>query len=262
MNILILQRMEELFHYGRAGIKRFFKENLVAILYTLIFHLAVLIIFIFVRVEGLKSDQELGIELEFEEKTLEQLLEEEGVEVPAEWMEEILRQRELSSNRAVNLNVQEKLSQDISTDDYVRDLLSQIEEARNQEDREKLEELQAILASADYVPPSAEEEEESGEYAGPTSITFEFLEEPLSRAKLMLTVPVYRCQGSGVVKVEVAVGPDGRVVDAEVLQPILGSDKVCFSDAAVSAALSSRFRIELSGPERHRAIITYSFIAQ
>jgi hypothetical protein len=253
--------MEDLFLYGRKGIKRFFKENLVAILYTLILHLVVLIVLIFVKVEGLKSDHELGIELEFEERTLEERLAEEEVDVPAEWLEEILRQRELSSNRAVNLNAEDKLSKDISTNEYVNDLLDQIEEARNQDDREKLEELQAILASADYVPPPADDQEEAV-YSGPTTITFEFLEEPLSRGKVELTVPVYRCQGSGVVKVEVVVVPDGSVKEARVLEPIIGNDRVCFADAALSAALSSRFRIEVSGPQKHMAIITYSFIAQ
>jgi hypothetical protein len=254
--------MDEMFFYGKKGIKRFFKENLVAILYTLIIHLAVLIVLIFVKVEGLKNDKELGIKLEFEEKTIEDLLEEEKVDVPAEWLEEIIRQRELSSNRAVNLNAEDKLSKDISTNDYVKDLLDQIEEARDQADREKLEELQAILASADYVAPSADEQDETSVYAGPTTITFEFLEQPLSRGKVELTVPVYRCQGSGVVKVEVAVAPDGSVREARVLDPIIGSDRVCFANAALSAARSSRFRIELNGPTKHMAIITYSFIAQ
>ena len=254
--------MDDIFQYGWSGFKKFLKENKVALLYTLIFHLVVLIIFIFVKVEGLKNDRELGIELEFEEKTIEQLLAEEEIDVPAEWLEELMRQRELSSNRAVNLNAEEKLNEDISTSDYVKDLLDQIEDARNEEDRDKLEELQAILASADYVPPSSNEEEESTVYAGPTTITFEFLDLPLNRGKVELTVPVYRCQGSGVVKVEVAVGTDGHVREARVLEPIIGSDRVCFADAALSAALSSQFRIELSGPAKHRAIITYSFVAQ
>ena len=188
-------------------------------------------------------------------------IEEEMVDIPADWLEEILRQRELSSNRAVNLNAENKFTEDISTDDYVNDLLDQIEEARDQEDREKLEELQSILASADYVPPSTEENDEQAEYAGPTTITFEFLEEPRSRGKVKLTIPVYRCQGSGLVKVEVIVASNGTVSEARVLEPIRGSDRVCFSDAALAAARSSRFRIELNGPEQHRAVITYSFIA-
>jgi len=254
--------MDELFQYGRKGMIEYIKKNLVPILYTLIVHLVVLIILIFSKVETLKNDHEPGIALELEERTIEEKIEDALVDVPADWLEEFMRQRELSSNRAVNLNAENKFSEDISTDDYVNDLLDQIEEARDHEDREKLEELQSILASADYVPPSIEENAKQVEYTGPTTITFEFLEEPRSRGKVKLTIPVYRCQGSGLVKVEVAVAPDGIVREARVLEPIQGSDRVCFSDAALAAAWSSQFRIELSGPDKHLAIITYSFIAQ
>ena len=256
-------RMDELFSYGWSGIRKFFRKNLVAILYTLIFHLVVLIILIFVRVEGLKSDHELGIKLEFEEKTIEEILAEEEVEVPAEWLEEVMQQREASSNRAVNLNAENRFNEDISTDDYVQDLLDQIEQARNQQDREKLEELQAILASADYEPPAEETgENEQNEYTGPTTITYEFLEEPVQRRKVSLTVPVYRCLGSGFVRVVITVGRDGSVLNAEVKGPIEGEDRVCFAEAAVSAARSSRFRIDINAPEKQQAEITYSFVAQ
>lgn len=255
--------MEDLFSYGRKGIRKYIRDNRMAILYTLIFHLVVLIILVFVKVEGLKRDQELGIKLEFEEKTLEEILAEETIDIPAEWVEQIMQQRELSSNRAVNLNAETEFSEDISTDDFVQDLLEQIELARNQEDQEKLEELQAILASADYIPPAeGSEDDEQGEYTGPTTITFEFFEEPLSRGKVHLTIPVYRCQGSGLVQVEILVARDGHVIDAEVKGPIEGVDRTCFAEAALAAARSSRFRIEINAPEKQQAIITYTFIAQ
>jgi hypothetical protein len=254
--------MEELFSYGWPGIKKFFRKNLVSILFTLIFHLVILIILIFVRVEGLKKGQELGIKLEFEEKTVDDILEMEEMKVPAEWLEELLRQREASSNRAVNLNAENRFSEDISTDDYVQDLLDQIEMARNQEDREKLEELQAILASADYIPPAEESDEEQGEYTGPTNITFEFLQEPLQRRKVNLVIPVYRCQGSGLVQVEILVERDGTVSGAEIKGAIAGEDKVCFADAALEAARSSRFRIDFNAPEKQPGVITYTFVAQ
>ena len=255
--------MEELFSYGRGGIKQFFKKNRNSILYTLIFHLLVLIVLIFARVEVMKRGHELGIKLEFEQKTVEDLLEEEEMEVPAEWLEELMRQREAASNRAVNLRAESGFDQDISTDDYVNDLLDQIEEARNLEDREKLEELQAILASADYEPPPEEAlEEDQGEFTGPTTITYEFLVEPVQRKKVELTIPVYRCQGSGIVKVEISVAPDGSVLSAGIKGPIQGADRVCFADAALAAARSSRFRVEVNAPSRQRAIITYSFMAQ
>lgn len=255
--------MEELFLYGKSGIKKFFRKNLNSILYTLIFHLIVLIVLIFARVDVLKRGQELGIKLELKEKTVEDFMEEQEMEVPADWLEEVLRQREAASNRAVNLRAESGFDQDISTDDYVNDLLDQIEQARNEEDREKLEELQAILAAADYEPPAEESnQEEEGEFTGPTTITYEFLNEPVQRRKVDLTIPVYRCQGSGLVRVEIVVARDGGVVSANIKGSIEGNDRVCFAEAALAAALSSRFRVDVNAPVRHRAIITYSFMAQ
>ena len=145
--------MEEIFSYGRKGFRKFFRENRLAILYTLIIHLAVFIVLVLVKVETLKQGRELGVLIEFDERTIEEILAEEELEIPADWLEQVMRQRELSSNRAVNVNTRDDFGQDISTDEYVRDLLQEIEEARNQQDRERLEELQAILAAADYVPP-------------------------------------------------------------------------------------------------------------
>lgn len=255
--------MDDIFSYGWSGVKKFFRDNRIALLYTVIIHLVIAIVMVFLKVEGLKNGRELGIELEFEELTLEEKIAEEMEEIPAEWLEQLMLERELSSNRAVNLNAENEFSADISTDEYVQDLLDQIEQARDQEDKEKLEELQAVLATADYVPPAPEDQDlEDSEFTGPTTITYEFLEEPRSRGKVRLTIPIYRCQGSGVVRVEVSVAPDGTVRDAQVKQVIEGNDKVCFGDAALAAALSSKFRVELSGPSRHRALITYTFIAQ
>jgi len=255
--------MQELFSYGRKGIRKFLRENHVAILYTVILHLLVAIVMVFLRVEGLKNDQELGIAVEFEEKSLEEILQEENIDLPAEWLEQLLAEREAASNRAVNRNADQDFQEDISTNDFTRELLEEIERARSEEDREKLEELQAILAAADYVPPAGgDQEEETTEYSGPTTISYEFLEAPLDRGRVHLTVPVYRCQGSGVVRVEVEVRPDGSVHEASIVGLIEGRDQVCFADAALEAARSSRFRVELSGPERHRALITYTFIAQ
>lgn len=255
--------MEEIFSYGRAGFKKFLRDNLQAILYTIILHLVVLIVLVFVKVEGLKQDAELGVRVEFEERTVEDILDEQEMEVTEDWLKQILASREAASNRAVNLNADEEFSQEISTEDYVSDLLKQIEEARNEQDRERLEELQAILASADFVPPQEESaSDDRGEYTGPTTITFEFMEAPKERGKVRLTVPVYRCLGSGRVQVEVLVAPDGHVLSAELYGPIEGTDKVCFAEAALEAAKASRFRIDLNAPGKHRAHITYAFVAQ
>jgi len=255
--------MEPLFSYGWSGLKKFFRDNLHAILYTVILHLVILIVMAFVKVDRMKEQLELGVQVELEEPTVEDIIEEQEMAVDPEWLEQVLAQREAASNRAVNLNVESGFSEDISTEEYVQELLNRIEEAREDEDKERLEELQEILAAADYEPPPLEEgEEQQGEYTGPTTITYEFMAPPKSRGKASLTIPVYRCQGSGLVRVEVNVARDGRVLSAKIKGPMEGADQVCFSDAALDAARSSRFRIDPQAPEQHRAIITYAFVAQ
>jgi len=62
--------------------------------------------------------------------------------------------------------------------------------------------------------------------------------------------------------VAVVVARDGSVLQAEVKEPIEGNDRVCFADAAREAVRSSRFKVDFNAPERHRAIITYTFVAQ
>ena len=111
------------------------------------------------------------------------------------------------------------------------------------------------------MPPADELTEDDADFTGPTTITYEFLEEPRQRGKIMLTVPVYRCQGSGMVRVEIDVARNGEVISAEVMKPIEGADKICFANAALAAASSSKFRIEINGPEKHRAVSSYTFIA-
>ena len=71
-----------------------------------------------------------------------------------------------------------------------------------------------------------------------------------------------RCQGSGMVRVAIEVARNGNVTNAAVMEPIEGADKVCFANAAMAAARSSKFRTEINGPEKHRAVISYTFIAQ
>jgi hypothetical protein len=254
--------VEDFFSYGFSGIRKFFREHLVAILYTLIFHLVVLIVLVLVKVDRMKQGQELGVLIEFEDKSIDEILADEETEVPAEWLEQVMRLRELSSNRAVNVNAGDEFSEQISTGEFVQHLLDEIEKARNEQDRERLEELQAILAAADYVPPQQDQDTDNGEYTGPTTITYEFLEPPTRRGKVFLTVPVYRCEGSGLVRVEIRVSREGNVVDARIQEPIEGTDRECFARAAVAAALSSRFRVDPNAPEAQRALITYTFIAQ
>ena len=256
---------DDLFSYGNRGIRDFVKRNIVAILYTLIFHVLVLIVLVFVKVEGLKQDRELGVVIDFTEEEPE-TPEEETVEVPAEFMEQVYAARERASNRAVNLD--DRLNREISTEDYVDELKNELESQRDEEflkNREKWEEILSRTVTEQEENNTTGEDEEGEEeqpFTGPTTITYKFLEQPLQRQKIDFTIPVYRCEGSGEVVVDIEVARDGRVVSADVASVKTDTDSNCFSRAAVRAALSSRFHSDFDAPKKHRGQITYQFIAQ
>jgi hypothetical protein len=255
---------DDLFSYGPRNLREFLKRNYIALLYTLIIHLVILIILVQVRVQGLKHDRELGVMLDFTEEVSEELPAEELPELPAEWLERVFEAREKASNRAVNLNDIER--ENLSTDQYVQELLNELEAQKDEEflkDREKWEDIiSSYVYDEDPLPERREDETTEEPFTGPTTITFEFLEPPLERTKHMLTIPVYRCEGSAIVVVDLVVGKNGSVNDARVVRTESVNQDPCFTAAALSAALSSTFQRRTDAPDKHAARITYQFIAQ
>lgn len=256
--------MPELFSYGPRSLKAFVRNNHVAILYTIILHLLVAIVLLLVKVEGLKNDAELGVLLDFtEEVTLEELLQEENIEVPPEWIEQVFEARAQASNRAVNLN--DQVNTEISTEEYVNELLNELESQKDEEflkDRERLKEIISSKVFEEEPLPDRSEDEEDSPYTGPTTITYEFLEPPVDRSDRFLAIPVYRCEGSALVIVELVVRRDGSVENVRVESAETANDPNCFTDAAREAALSSRFNSNYNGPDKQKARITYQFVAQ
>jgi hypothetical protein len=256
--------MADLFSYGPRNFREFVKSNLLAILYTIIIHLLVAIILVLIKVEGLKRDKELGVLLDFtEEISLEEMLEEENIDVPQEWLDLVLEVREQASNRAVNLN--DKINEDISTSDYVNELLDELESQKDEDFLKDREKWREIISSYVYDKepldvPEPESEEEA--FSGPSTITYEFLEPPQDRQKRKLTIPVYRCEGSALVVVEIVVRQDGSVGEVSVINIDTEGSSACFIEAAINAAQTSVFQSDYTATEKQKARITYQFIAQ
>lgn len=255
---------DDLFSYGPKNIREFVKKNLVAILCTIIVHLVIFIILAFIKVDGLKHDKELGVMLDFtEEKSFEELLAEEMVEVPAEWLEQVYEAREQASNLAVNVN--DEVNDQLSTEDYVKTLLDELEAQKDEdflEDREKWEDIISSYVYDEPPPQENVQEEEEKPFTGPTNITFEFVDPPLDRMKRHFTIPVYRCEGSGLVVVNIEVSREGFVTSAAVSKSSADQASPCFNEAAIDAAKTSRFRSSSDAPEKQKGKITYQFIAQ
>jgi hypothetical protein len=100
--------------------------------------------------------------------------------------------------------------------------------------------------------------EEREPYTGPTNIYYS-LE---NRHHLRLPVPVYKCQGSGLIEVSIVVDQKGRVVHAEIKSTGSGVAESCLGQAAREAALQTRFNTDYHADNRQVGAITYHFIAQ
>ncbi len=246
----------------RKTFREYLREHLVTILYTLIFHLVVFIILLSVKVSGLKEDKELGVMLDFtHEEPVE--TEEETVEIPAEWLDAVYRARERASNQAVNTARAEEFQDKISTEGYVNEIEIELEMQRNEAYLKERDRQNEILNRDEWVEPVKEQpKEEQKEYHGPTTISYEFSEEPRGRGKGFLEIPVYRCEGGALVKVAVTVDRYGAVISGNVLSVSSDGTSECFRDAALNAALGSSFRPDQTAPEKHHAVITYTFISQ
>jgi len=256
--------MTDLFSYGPKNLKEFFRVNLRAILYTIIVHLLVFIVLIFTKAGGLKQDRELGVAIDFtEEASLEDYLNKENIDVPEEWIEKVIEARQQASNRAVNLN--DKINQEISTEDYVNKLLDELEAQKDEDFKLKREKLKEIISSAvfeDDANSNKKKTEEEKNYTGPTTISYEFLDAPKSRSKRDLFIPVYRCEGSALIVVDLIVHQDGTVSDVSIVSAETLYESDCFIQAAQNAAKKSYFKSDFTAPEKQRARITYQFVAQ
>jgi acyl-CoA-binding protein len=95
-------------------------------------------------------------------------------------------------------------------------------------------------------------------YKGATTTTY-FLKD---RMHVHIPLPVYQCEGSGKVVMEIIVNRDGYVMDAIINKQQSQISADCFIEAATRCALSTRFNASKTAPEKQQGKITYIFIAQ
>lgn len=234
------------------------QENAAGILGTIAFHLVLISIFLMAKISNEKNLMRDMILVDFEEEVIE---EQTDLEEPDPEFEELLANY-LEENRSnVPVNLATQVDQEISTDKYVQELENDLDANRPEEWKETEERLRELeeLASEEISLEAEESEKKPPEpYDGPTNIYYK-LE---YRYHLRLPVPVYKCQGAGVVVVNIVVDQHGRVVQTETEKPGETANEICLADAARSAALKTRFNADYDAPVRQTGSITYNFIAQ
>jgi len=117
----------------------------------------------------------------------------------------------------------------------------------------------------DYIDQSRMEQYQSSSQSrnvvksGPALVYAEL--DNKQREASYLHVPVFTCEGSGVVVVRISVASSGKVSSAEVVSSNLTADVECLTNAARNAALRSAFS-KISGNKTEGGKITYTFVRQ
>ena len=243
----------------REKMQEWMQENATGILGTIAFHMILAVIFLIIKISSEKSYIDSIILFEIEEELAEERVKEDMPDPEFEQrMADYLEQA--SSNVPVNLarNVEEE----ISTEKYVEELEQEMNDNRPEsweEMQERLKELKEI--SEEELIMEGEDDaklQDTEPYTGPTNIYYS-LE---NRYHLRLPVPVYKCEGSGLIEVSIVVDQQGRVVHAEVDQQGASANEICLAEAAKKSALRTRFNADYKAATRQVGTITYHFIAQ
>jgi len=244
--------------------RSFIQKHIYGILGTIIVHLLLAILFMLIKLSTTYQERQEAIIIDFESTPEEPEIIE--VEVP-DRIAEMYNNEEFWTNIARNLSSQTEEEFDI--EDYIDKIKQELMESGEISEQNYLDELRQRLEEGTHagetefrdLEDSKEEitaNEMAAAYSGPTRIYY-VLE---GRTHRYLPLPIYKCEGSGKVVLDIVVDQRGFVLSAEVIQEESSTDDYCLHDMAKDAALRTRFNLDLSAPARQEGLITYHFVAQ
>jgi len=242
--------------------------RLVGILGTVIIHIIAGIIFMSFQIRSLQKVEADDIIVEF--APAEEVAEEEKlIELPVSAIEKILQGDQEMLNIAKNLA--NKSEQKIDPADYI-DMVKEeliksgklgadnyIDEQKKQAEETKDENLAYDKKSDEAENKKLEESQKmASNYKGPTRIYYDLK----GRTHRYLPIPIYLCQGSGKVTLNIEVNQKGEVEKAAIISKESTTMDPCLIETAVQTALVSRFNPDINSPKIQTGTLTYVFVAQ
>lgn len=246
----------------------YIERHRVGILATIVIHLFLVTLFMVIQFGTLKNKKEKQeVLIDFvDPEVMQKAIEEKKEEVKKLSQQEFIKdlQNEYQAGKNIAINEAENDANQ-SIDKMVKDIKGELNINDNRPTEgiaplPKIEEIQKKEAVVTSKKPEYTENAKGERtfYKGPTTITY-FLK---GRNHVYIPVPVYKCQGSGKVAMEIEVNRNGYVVSATVNKSESQITEECLEEAASRAALTTRFNVNNSAPEKQRGRITYIFIAQ
>jgi hypothetical protein len=246
-----------------------YDRRITAMLGAVIIHLIAGIIFMLFQLHSLQEARSGEFEVEYiPEKKQEVKV--EGSEKTASTVETILNGDREMLNIARNLankptekinpadyidKVKEELikSGKLGTDNYIDEQKKQKE---NNTDLNAENENPALKNESDKKKDEAVKM--AANFQGPTRIYYDLQ----GRNHLYLPIPIYKCQGSGIVVMFIEVDQKGTVEKATIIEDKSTTADPCLVETAVNSAMISRFNSDVNSPKVQRGTLTYQFVAQ
>lgn len=250
--------------------KGFLSRNRYGLMGTLAFHMILLIILLIFKLNTRRQFIESEIVLEIPEEVVESL----------EKQEEEEREKSEEAKENVAQSSKESMEQLLKSIAVNREM-QQAAKTDPQENVEKMiEAIRKDLAGAEELATGKNVDEgfvedslnmlkdkekqrmldslESIVYSGPSSVYYELK----GRHKIYLPIPIYKCEGEGLVVVEITVNRSGKVTHSRILKDESAVDDSCLFDAAERAARKSRFNESPESPVLQKGKIHYNFVKQ
>jgi len=244
----------------------YIERHKIGILTTIIIHLLLVTLFMVIQfgvIKKKKENQEITVDL-MDPSILEKAIEQKKQEVKTLSQQQFIKdlQKEYSiKNVAVNEADQDAKPE---VEKMVKDIKGELNIKDNKPSEQihpqpKIEEIQKKEALTEKKTEYTENAKGERTFHKGATTTVYYLKD---RMHIYIPMPVYQCQGSGKVVMDIVVNQSGYVIDATVNKAESQIMEECLIEAANRAAYTSRFNAKNTAPEKQRGKMTYIFIAQ
>lgn len=251
-------------------LKDYLNRNRYGLMGTLAFHMVLLILLLLFKLNSPMRFVETEIILAIPDDIVEQI-EEENKRVEEEIVQ---KQKEKVSNSVDELLKSIAVNQDLKTENKkertTQDLDKMIDDIKQELDGYESndyglskKELEAFKRDSAKLAKERKMQLKTDslknmDYSGPSSVFYSLKD----RHKLILPIPVFKCEESGRVRVEITVNRQGKVIKAKVLEKESDTRDENLYEAAMDAAYRSRFNADNKSPIKQIGSITFNFVKQ
>jgi hypothetical protein len=239
--------------------------KIVGIMGTIILHLMAALIFMSVKLSSVYKEKAKEFLVEFQPE--QKFIEDNIVEVPKtleELFEDDDRFKDIIKNIAnppeVKIDAREYENM-VKEELIASGLLGKdnfIDEKKNS--IEEIEEGETLLDSSKENEKDKEValNELTSQYEGPTRIFYDLA----GRYHIRLPIPIYKCEGSGVLVINIVVNQQGVITESKIDELSSSTLDQCLTETALLAISKSRFNPDDKAPKNQSGTVTFHFVAQ